>query len=308
MRGTLLLPLITTLACHGGPRPTPATAVATPSGDAGPMDLSSIELAAPPGMAFYYLVLLRRGPRWTAEATDETRALSEGHMANIERLAREGRLVLAGPVLDAGRPGDLAGIFVFDVRSLAEVRALLASDPAIEAGRFDVEIRAWMAGAGIRTAHELPPPDELAERFRCRDSARHAELDFWVGTWVVRDAEGTLAGHNRIEKAQYGCVLHEHWTGARGATGHSVNYVDPATGDWVQLWTDASGGVIRLRGGLDAGSMSLSGDHVKADGTTSALRGTWTPLDDGRVRQHFEESTDGGETWKTWFEGYYSRR
>ena len=35
------------------------------------------------------------------------------------------------------------------------------------------------------------------------------------------------------------------------------------------------------------------------------FRGTWTPLEDGVVRQHFEQSGDDGATWTTWFDGYY---
>jgi hypothetical protein len=31
-------------------------------------------------------------------------------------------------------------------------------------------------------------------------------------------------------------------------------------------------------------------------------------LDDGRVRQHWRASKDGGETWVTVFDGYYSRK
>ena len=36
-------------------------------------------------------------------------------------------------------------------------------------------------------------------------------------------------------------------------------------------------------------------------------RTTWTPLEDGRVRQHWESTTDGGKSWSTVFDGYYSR-
>jgi hypothetical protein len=36
-------------------------------------------------------------------------------------------------------------------------------------------------------------------------------------------------------------------------------------------------------------------------------RVTWSTLDDGRVRQHWENSTDQGETWTTSFDGYYAR-
>ena len=41
-------------------------------------------------------------------------------------------------------------------------------------------------------------------------------------------------------------------------------------------------------------------------GTQHPFRGRWTPLDDGRVRQFFEQQDDEGQ-WQTWFEGFYSR-
>jgi uncharacterized protein YciI len=47
-------------------------------------------------MTQYFAVFLRRGPAWTAEVTAETRKVSEGHMANIQRLSADGRLVVAG--------------------------------------------------------------------------------------------------------------------------------------------------------------------------------------------------------------------
>jgi hypothetical protein len=41
------------------------------------------------------------------------------------------------------------------------------------------------------------------------------------------------------------------------------------------------------------------------EGHDRPFRGTWTPMEDGVVRQHFEESSNGGQTWTTWFDGYY---
>lgn len=101
-------------------------------------------------MRSYFLVLLRRGPAWTPEKTAETQRLFEGHMANIEAMARTGALVLAGPI-DA--PADdraaLAGIFVFGVPNRQEVEALIAHDPAIAAGRLVPEILPWYGPAGL---------------------------------------------------------------------------------------------------------------------------------------------------------------
>jgi len=53
--------------------------------------------------------------------------------------------------------------------------------------------------------------------------------------------------------------------------------------------------------------MTLVGEHRYGDGRVELIRGTWTPLDDGRVQQFFEQSRDGGESWYTWFDGYYQR-
>lgn len=110
--------------------------------------------AKPGGKAFsmrnYTFVLLRRGPSWTGEQTPETQKIFEGHMANIQAMGKAGKLVLAGP-FDA--PADdkaaYAGLFVLDVASEAEARALLAGDPAVSSGRFTVELRTWFGPAGI---------------------------------------------------------------------------------------------------------------------------------------------------------------
>ena len=52
--------------------------------------------------------------------------------------------------------------------------------------------------------------------------------------------------------------------------------------------------------------MILEGRYVLPGGKRLTMRGTWTLLEDGRVRQFFETSEDQ-ETWTPWFEGFYSR-
>jgi hypothetical protein len=89
----------------------------------------------------------------------------------------------------------------------------------------------------------------------------------------------------------------------------SINYLDKTTDEWVQIWNASGGSQINIRGGLTADGMALSGTiHYVANGTTAPFRGLWTPLEDGRVRQYFEQSNDGGKTWVPWFEGFYTRR
>ena len=54
--------------------------------------------------------------------------------------------MLNGPVLDGG---DLRGVGVFRVGSLAEAQALSDADPAVQAGRLISEIHPWMIFKGI---------------------------------------------------------------------------------------------------------------------------------------------------------------
>ena len=86
-----------------------------------------------------------------------------------------------------------------------------------------------------------------APRFPCEEDARFAEFDFWLGEWDVHVASGDFAGSNVITSPYRSCVLIEKWTGAKGSIGMSVNYFDHDSGEWVQIWNDASGSQINIR-------------------------------------------------------------
>lgn len=145
----------------------------------------------------------------------------------------------------------------------------------------------------------------------CEFDPRFREFDFWLGKWAVygnTEKTGPLYGNNAIEKAQNGCMLLESWTGASGSIGTSMNYFDGTKDKWVQHWVSAGGTTINIEGGLKEGSMVMVGDIFYLNGTAPQVRdfrAKWTPMENGVVRQFFEESTDGGENWYTWFEGFY---
>ena len=105
-------------------------------------------------MTTYYVGFLYRGSKWTPEQTAETEALQKAHMANIQKLAEEGKLLLAGPFTDGG---DLRGIFVFRVGSMAEAQALAETDPAVKAGRLRLEFHPWYAAKNITVRARAAP-------------------------------------------------------------------------------------------------------------------------------------------------------
>jgi hypothetical protein len=134
------------------------------------------------------------------------------------------------------------------------------------------------------------------------------QFDFWVGEWNVHGPNGSKAGTNRIEPILNRCALQENWTNAAGSGGRSLNYFHPGRKKWVQVWVDAQGGVIEIEGEYRDGAMHFRGRNTAADGSWEPCRASWTLLEDGRVRQFWEQSRDGGDTWYTWFDGIYSRQ
>ncbi len=91
-------------------------------------------------MGTVYLVLLKKGPAWGAKDTPESKAIQDAHMANIKAMWQAKKLILAGPV---GGDGDLRGIFLLQVGSLEEAKALAATDPAVKAGALTAEVLPW---------------------------------------------------------------------------------------------------------------------------------------------------------------------
>ena len=95
------------------------------------------------------LVLLRRSPTWTPDQSPAIQRLQEAHMANIRRLAAEGKLVIAGPFLEQPGPGSLAGLYIFRAPSLDAVKELASTDPMVRSGRLVPEIHAWLGPKGL---------------------------------------------------------------------------------------------------------------------------------------------------------------
>lgn len=149
-------------------------------------------------------------------------------------------------------------------------------------------------------------PAAPAAKPKACSGPEYRQFDFWLGTWEVRMPDGTLAGNNRIEADVDGCAVIEHWTGAQGGRGTSLNFYDAATKRWSQTWIDNHGSPLRLEGAFRDGHMVLAGDQTGADGKTTRNRLTWTPRPDRHVRQLWESSTDGGTTWTVEFDGDYA--
>lgn len=201
-----------------------------------------------------------------------------------------------------------ARVLVYDNERTAAIEAL----KKVHAGGFSA-VSVFQNDPIINSLTGQPEYDELVatmsvQAYPCEHQERFREFDFWAGDWEVHGQNGSLQGYNSIKPAERGCLLLENWRSATGGSGMSINYLDRNTDEWVQVWVAEGGSQINIRGGLTDEGMRLVGTiHYISTGQTAPFRGLWSPLPDGRVRQFFEQSSDGGETWATWFEGFYSR-
>ena len=95
-------------------------------------------------MKRYWLVMLRKGTNRTQDSASSAR-IQAAHIANIERLAKQGKIIMAGPM---GVDNDLRGIFIMDCKDSTEVEQLVKTDSAIITGRLRMEYFPWWSAKG----------------------------------------------------------------------------------------------------------------------------------------------------------------
>lgn len=108
------------------------------------------------GMKHYVLCVLKTGPAKIDDA-EKMRSIFQGHFLNMGRLAKEGKLAIAGPFEDA-RPW--RGLFIFNVASIEEAERLVKTDPGVKAGVFDYELKKLYASAALMMINEIHPKIE----------------------------------------------------------------------------------------------------------------------------------------------------
>jgi uncharacterized protein YciI len=102
------------------------------------------------GMKKYVMAFLKAGPNQYQESAAAAQ-LQRAHLDNIFRLADEGKLSLAEPFLDGG---ELRGVYVFNVSTIEEAKALTETDPAIKAGRLVMELHPWYGSAATMMVND----------------------------------------------------------------------------------------------------------------------------------------------------------
>jgi len=102
-------------------------------------------------MRRFVLVILKSSAT-PLPAGPERDAMFQGHFANMKRLSKEGKLVLAGP-LDGveGR----RGIFILAVPDIEEAKTLVSTDPVVMKGEMVAEYHKLYSSAALMLIRDL---------------------------------------------------------------------------------------------------------------------------------------------------------
>lgn len=86
----------------------------------------------------YTIVFLHKRTDTTPLPKQESERIMKGHMANMEKLAAQGKLLAAGPFEGGG------GLFIMNTTSEDTVEHWIAGDPGIIARRWNIEVMPYI--------------------------------------------------------------------------------------------------------------------------------------------------------------------
>ena len=98
------------------------------------------------GMKSFIFVILKTGTNTSENKTNKDKAFA-GHMNNINKLVKENKLIVAGPM--GKNDKSYRGIFILNVATKEEAKKLLQSDPAIKAKYLEPELYEWYGSAAL---------------------------------------------------------------------------------------------------------------------------------------------------------------
>src|SRR5688572_6479470 len=105
------------------------------------------------GMRGYVLAILKTGPKDSEIKGKEREDMFKGHFANMNRLADEGKLSVAGPF--AKNDKAFRGLFILNVKTVDEATALVNTDPVVKSGMMVVDLVPWYGSAALMEVNRI---------------------------------------------------------------------------------------------------------------------------------------------------------
>lgn len=143
----------------------------------------------------------------------------------------------------------------------------------------------------------------------------YRQFDFWLGEWEAFSPNGNKGGDSKISLMLDSCTILEEWTSAivRNGfrfSGKSYNMYNAAKKQWQQYWVDNTGSVTEYFNGFyKDDKMTIQTNNEKVSDTSWLIQKmTFYKLNADKIRQHGENSNDGGASWTTSFDLEYRRK
>jgi uncharacterized protein YciI len=95
-------------------------------------------------MQQYFMAFLKKGEN-RSQNKREADSLQRLHLAHLDKMFRLGYADISGPFGDLG---DIRGITIYNVPTLEMADSLAKADPAVKAGRLQIEMHPWWAAKG----------------------------------------------------------------------------------------------------------------------------------------------------------------
>ncbi|MDX2016069.1 MAG: YciI family protein [Planctomycetota bacterium] len=177
-------------------------------GCAGPAVTNSAEPAAR-----YTLVYLVTGPTSATNTPAQKQEIFRGHMANMQRLAAEKSLILAGPF---GKPTNPAwrGLFVFDVPTKAQALALASTDPGVVAGEFALEAREFDGSPALRGAPAIEDAYQAELKSQGQPERKPGEPPPGIRRYAIVHADDFTRARRAMSSLPAGHAPRVIWSGA----------------------------------------------------------------------------------------------
>ncbi len=201
--------------------------------------------------ADYVFAYLKTGP--ATKTGKEREAIFRGHMANIQRLADEGKLLIAGPFIKP-RDKNWRGIFVLNVKDTSEAQQLVDSDPGVASGVFVTELQ------GFRASELLRSVPDCERQMEAEIAATRGEKPAAMRGYVMITSSDMQAAKAFIRASPLANRV--VWFGTF-ADGGGVFAIDSASAEEVSAIVDSHAGIFGVDGWYSSASLMRLPDALR---------------------------------------------
>ncbi len=155
----------------------------------------------------------------------------------------------------------------------------------------------------------LPPAVSAADVGACGVNAQNRQLNYWLGAWVVSYSGAPRGSASKVHLELDKCLFVETWQDGKGHNGENLLAFSADDQSWRGFFADNRGRLHIFTGGTVAdGSAEFLGPGRGPNGESILNRLKLVRINDIRLQQTWEKSTDGGKTWTGEFTLDYSRK